>query len=133
MGLIDIGVNLTNKQFKTDLDPVIDRALAAGVEAMVVTGTSIGASQAAKELAKQRPGVLYFTAGVHPHDAKSCDDRTLDTLRELAKQGAVAIGETGLDYNRDFSPRPIQDRWFEAQVELAAELQLPLFLHERDA
>src|SRR5688572_5326885 len=133
MGLIDIGVNLTNKAFKRDLPQVIERARAAGVEAMVVTGTSLAASRAALELAKSQPGYLYATAGVHPHDAKSCDDRTLDRLRELASNGAVAIGECGLDYNRDFSPRPIQDRWFEAQVELAVELQKPLFLHERDA
>jgi TatD DNase family protein len=134
MGLIDIGVNLTNKAFKKDLDQVIERARSAGVEAMVVTGTSIAASRAALELAKTRPGLLHATAGVHPHDAKSCNDDTIDTLRELARHDAVvAIGECGLDYNRDFSPRPVQDRWFEAQLRLAEELGLPLFLHERDA
>jgi TatD DNase family protein len=134
MGLIDIGVNLTGKQFKSDLDQVIDRAVQAGVEMMVVTGTSLYGSRSALELAKKRPGLLYATAGVHPHDAKSCDDDTVRVLRELAAHDAVvAIGECGLDYNRDFSPRPVQDRWFEAQVELAAELKMPLFLHERDA
>jgi TatD DNase family protein len=134
MGLIDIGVNLTGKQFKPDLDQVIDRAVQAGVEMMVVTGTSLSGSRSALELAKKKPGLLYATAGVHPHDAKSCDDGTVRVLRELAAHDAVvAIGECGLDYNRDFSPRPVQDRWFEAQVELAAELKMPLFLHERDA
>ena len=134
MGLIDIGVNLTNKAFRKDLDQVIERASSAGVEAMVVTGTSIGASRGALELARTRPGLLYATAGVHPHDAKSCDGDTISTLRALASHDEiVAIGECGLDYNRDFSPRPLQDRWFEAQLDLAAELKLPLFLHERDA
>src|SRR5688572_28945941 len=105
MGLIDIGVNLTGKQFKSDLDQVIEHAVQAGVEMMVVTGTSLSGSRAALELAKKKPGLLYATAGVHPHDAKSCDDDTLRVLRELAAHDAVvAIGECGLDYNRDFSP-----------------------------
>jgi TatD DNase family protein len=134
MGLIDIGVNLTNRAFAQDRDQVIERATEAGVEAMVVTGTSVRSSALALELAKTRPGLLFATAGVHPHDAKSCDDATLGALFELAAHEAVvAIGECGLDYNRDFSPRPVQDRWFEAQIELAAELKLPVFLHERDA
>jgi TatD DNase family protein len=78
--------------------------------------------------------VLYATAGVHPHNARSCDQRTIATLRELlAHPEVVALGECGLDYNRNFSPRPVQDRWFEAQLELAVETQRPLFLHERDA
>lgn len=132
--LVDIGVNLTNKAFRNDLDEVIDRAVAAGVDRMVLTGTSEGASKDAAALAATRPGVLYSTAGVHPHDASSCTDSTIETLRELAgREPVVAIGECGLDYNRDFSPRDVQRRWFEAQVELAAELDMPLFLHERDA
>lgn len=132
--LIDIGVNLTNKAFRNDLDEVIARARRAGVDRMIVTGTSVATSQSAAELSATRPGVLYATAGVHPHDAKACDDETLDALRRLvALPGIVAIGECGLDFNRDFSPRPVQLRWFERQVELAAELGMPLFLHERDA
>jgi TatD DNase family protein len=113
---------------------VIDRAVTAGVETMVVTGTSVEASRKAADLAAAHPDRLFATAGVHPHEAKRCDDATLDHLRALAAEpGVVAIGECGLDYNRDYSPRPVQDRWFEAQVALAAELGLPLFLHERDA
>ena len=132
--LIDIGVNLTNKQFRGDVDAVIARALDAGVSAMVATGTNVPQSEAARALAQRHPGVVYSTAGVHPHDAKSCDDTTLDALRALAATPqVVAIGECGLDYNRDFSPRPVQRQWFEAQVALAAELEMPLFLHCRDA
>jgi TatD DNase family protein len=131
MELFDIGVNLANRAFRNDLLPVLERARAAGVR-MVVTGTSVPSSRAALELAKAHG--LWSTAGVHPHDAKSCDGETLGALRALAsEEPVVAIGECGLDYDRDFSPRPVQDRWFEAQVELAAELEMPLFLHERDA
>ena len=134
METIDIGVNLTHAQFSRDRDAVVERAEAVGVAAMVVTGTSERGSEAAVALARRRPGYLYATVGVHPHNAKECDGGTLDRMRDLlARPEAVAVGECGLDYNRDFSPRPVQDRWFEAQVALACELGRPLFLHERDA
>jgi TatD DNase family protein len=132
--LIDIGVNLTHRSFANDWEAVVDRAAAAGVAPLILTGTSLRGSQAAADLARRRPGRLFSTAGVHPHDARNCTPATLTTLRELvALPEVVAIGECGLDYNRDFSPRPVQDRWFVAQVELACDLRLPLFLHERDA
>jgi TatD DNase family protein len=132
--MIDIGVNLAHRSFDRDRDEVVARALAAGVTAMIATGTSVKGSRAALELARQRPGIVYCTAGVHPHDARHCDEQTIDVLRGLAAQPqVVALGECGLDYNRDYSPRPVQDRWFEAQVALACELRKPLFLHERDA
>src|SRR5262245_50360377 len=132
--LVDIGINLAHRSFDRDRAAVVERAAAAGVATMVVTGTSVEASRRAADLARAHPGRLYATAGVHPHDAKRCDATTIDRLRALAAEpGVVAVGECGLDYNRDFSPRPVQDRWFEAQVALAADLGLPLFLHERDA
>jgi TatD DNase family protein len=132
--LIDIGVNLTHRSFNSDQKEVIERAITAGVLTMIVTGTSIRNSQDAQRLASRYPGKLYATAGVHPHDSRNCNDDTIKILRKLAQnKEVVAIGECGLDYNRDFSPRPIQDKWFEAQIELACELGLPLFLHERDA
>jgi TatD DNase family protein len=134
MELIDIGVNLAHRSFAGDRDAVIGRALAAGVRTMIVTGTSLRGSQEARRLAEGRPGVLYATAGVHPHDARHCDSQTLAGLRALAAApSVVAIGECGLDFNRDFSPRPVQVEWFRKQLELAKELGLPLFLHERDA
>lgn len=134
MDLIDIGVNLTNSAFRDDLDEVLARARAAGVGRMVVTGTSVAGSAAAADLAASRPGVLYATAGVHPHDAKSCDENTLAALRALAaRPEVVAVGECGLDFDRNYSPQPVQRTWFEAQVALAAELGMPLFLHEREA
>jgi TatD DNase family protein len=132
--LIDIGANLTGKAFAADLEPVIERARRAGVATIVVTGTSVAASRAAAALASDRAPMLYATAGVHPHEASSFDERGLEALRALAGQPAVrALGECGLDYNRNFSPRAAQLRAFEAQLELAAELELPVFLHDREA
>ena len=132
--LIDIGVNLDHRSFDPDREAVIRRAQAAGVEKMVLTGATVKSSQAVAELAATYPRLLYATAGVHPHNARAGDADTLPILRELAaKPEVVAIGECGLDFNRDFSPRPVQERWFAAQIELAVELKVPLFLHERDA
>ena len=132
--LIDIGANLADSAFAGDLDQVLARAVDAGISRIVVTGTSVGGSRAARELAASRPELLSATAGVHPHDASSFDASALAALRELAAAPeVVAIGECGLDYNRDFSPRPDQRRAFAAQIDLAVELDLPLFVHERDA
>ena len=132
--LVDIGANLAHRQFRADLEQVLERASAAGVTRLVATGTSVADSAAAQKLAERFPGHVHATAGVHPHNAKQCDARTLDALRELAgRRGVVAIGECGLDYDRDFSPRDVQRRWFEAQLALARELGLPVFLHERAA
>jgi TatD DNase family protein len=131
---IDIGANLTHKSFRSDRDDVLRRAHAAGVSHVVVTGTSVEGSQAAVQLARAAPEILTATVGVHPHSARNFQPRALATLRSLARDPvAVAIGECGLDYNRDFSPRPAQRQCFAAQLGLAAELGLPVFLHERDA
>jgi TatD DNase family protein len=132
--LVDIGVNLTNKAFQADLDQVLDRARKVGVGRMVVTGTSEHESAAAAHLCSLRPDMLRATAGVHPHHARDANQDTLDALRALAgRPEVVAIGECGLDYDRNFSPPAVQRQWFEAQVALAAELGMPLFLHEREA
>lgn len=132
--IVDIGVNLTHRSFQLDTKEVIERAMAAGVRTMIVTGTSLKASEEALQLARDYPNQLYSTAGVHPHDSRNCTEQTIPGLRRLAaRDQVVAIGECGLDFNRDFSPRPDQERCFEAQVALAEELQMPLFLHERDA
>lgn len=133
-GLADIGANLTNGAFRDDLDAVLERAADAGVGTIVVTGTSEDASRAARELATRYPGRLYATAGVHPHEAKDFGTDSSAALRELAAlPEVVAIGETGLDFNRNYSPPAAQERAFEEQLALAAELEMPAFLHERDA
>jgi TatD DNase family protein len=132
-GLVDIGANLTSKAFQGDLPAVRARAAAAGVEAIVVTGASVRDSADAAALAAT-PGALYATAGVHPHHAKDAGGTWLDELRALASRPrVVAIGECGLDFDRNFSPRADQLRCFEAQLALAVALGLPVFLHERAA
>jgi TatD DNase family protein len=131
--LVDIGANLTHASFRDDLDEVLARARTAGVATIVITGTSIADSRAAALLAERDAG-LYATAGVHPHHARDCDRATIPALRELAAHPrVVAIGECGLDYNRNYSTHPDQERWFVAQLELGIELGKPLFLHSRDA
>jgi TatD DNase family protein len=132
--LIDIGVNLAHRRFEVDREAVIARAQAAGVRQMVITGTSLGSSRQALNLARGRPDVLSSTAGIHPHDAKNATAAALSEIRELAMASEVrAIGECGLDFDRDFSPRPAQEAAFEAQLEMAASLGKPVFLHERAA
>lgn len=134
---IDIGANLVDRSFDKDREAVLERAAQAGVAAIIVTGTCVRTSRAAAALCDSPAGRrhnLHFTAGVHCHNAKGCDEHTLDALRQLAAhERCVAIGETGLDFNRNFSPPEVQERWFAAQVQLAEELRLPLFLHCRDA
>jgi TatD DNase family protein len=129
--LVDIGANLTHASFQPDLDDVIARARQAGVSKIIVTGTTVEESRRAIALAGSGPG-LFATAGVHPHHARDCGPETIPQLRALAKD-AVAIGECGLDFNRNYSPHPDQEKWFVAQAELGLELGKPLFLHARDA
>jgi TatD DNase family protein len=132
--LIDIGSNLTHSSFAPDLAQVIDRALRAGVTRQVVTGTDLESSRAAAALAAAHPGVLWSTAGVHPHHASDFDSRTGEELRELLNRPrTVAVGECGLDYFRDFSPRAAQRAAFTAQLQIAVALAKPVFLHQRDA
>jgi TatD DNase family protein len=131
---IDIGVNLTGSSFRKDLDQVIQRAQDAGVVGMIVTGTDIHHSRLALELDQLYPDTLLSTAGVHPHQAGEFDNDTGALLRELcANDTVVAVGECGLDYNRNYSRPAEQRRAFEAQLQLACELKLPVFLHQRDA
>jgi len=134
MDLIDIGCNLTHDSFDADRDEVIARAREAGVGRMVVTGASAEGCEQALELARAHPGVLFATAGVHPHHASDYDAATDNLLRKLAAAPEVlAAGETGLDYFRNFSPRGDQLRAFEAQLQMGHDLGLPMFLHLRDA
>ena len=139
MQLIDIGANLTHESFARDLDAVLQRARDAGVTRMVVTGASREHNPQALALAQAHPGVLWATAGVHPHHAAEYTDECDAELRALhAHAEVVAVGECGLDYFRDFSPRPAQHKAFERQLQIAADLVAagtpkPLFLHQRDA
>jgi len=134
MHFIDIGANLTHDAFTHDLDAVLERARAAGVVQMIVTGASRAHSPKALHLAQQHPGILFATAGIHPHHALEYTDECERELRGLhAHPEVVAVGECGLDYFRDFSPRPAQRRAFARQLQLACETGKPVFLHQRDA
>ena len=132
--MIDIGVNLTNPRFSDDLEQVLMRAKKSGVNKLLITGTSIAESQQAVNLCKKNPGMLFSTAGVHPHDADNITTDFITQLSALAtKQSVKAIGECGLDFNRNFSTPENQITVFNAQINLAAQLNMPLFLHQRDA
>ncbi|MEQ4575504.1 MAG: TatD family hydrolase [Gammaproteobacteria bacterium] len=134
MQLIDIGANLTHDSFDRDREAVLQRARDAGVVQMVVTGASREHSPLALQLAQRHPGFLYATAGVHPHHAVEYTDECDAEMRALhAHPEVVAVGECGLDYFRDFAPRPAQRKAFERQLQLASENGKPLFLHQRDA
>jgi len=137
MQLIDIGVNLTHASFDDQHAAVLERAFGAGVCQLVLTGTSLGESDHALSLCRkldERAERLFSTAGVHPHDAKHWTSDDSKRLRALLAEPQVrAVGECGLDFNRDFSPRPQQEKALEEQLSLAADLQMPVFLHERDA
>jgi TatD DNase family protein len=132
--LIDIGANLTHESFAQDLPEVLRRAHHAGVQRMIVTGTSTAATRAALALHALHPSRLFATAGLHPHHAAELSPDVLSELRELAMQpGVVAVGECGLDYYRNFAPREAQLRAFRALLEVAATTGKPVFLHQRDA
>jgi len=132
--MFDIGVNLTSTQFAKDREKVVKRAREAGVTGMLITGTNALESQQACSLAQQHPKYCWSTAGVHPHHASEWSGETAATLRRLAEnERVVAIGECGLDFNRNFSEPEQQAYAFEAQLALAAELSLPVFLHCREA
>ena len=133
MRLIDIGANLASNQFKGDRDEVLARAREAGVERLVITGSDVDGSGEAADLAEAAPAT-WSTAGVHPHHAKDLDGAGLERSASLrGRPRVVAVGECGLDYYRNYSPREDQLRAFEAQLDLAARSGLPLFLHQRDA
>ena len=132
--LIDIGANLTHDSFDEDRDEVIHAAEAAGVARMILTGANVSGSQEALQLARQWPGKMHTTAGMHPHHAADYSDVNHELFRKLHNEDeVVAVGECGLDYFRNFSPADAQRGAFRRQLELAEDSGLPVFLHQRDA
>jgi TatD DNase family protein len=120
-------------EFDADREETLARAKSAGIELMVTVGYHLEASQRAVEAA-QRYSQVYASVGIHPHDAKHYDEETEQTLRKLAgSPKVVAIGEAGLDFYRDRSPRPAQIDAFRRQIHLAKERGLPLIVHDREA
>lgn len=134
MEFIDIGANLTHSAFRPDLAEVLAQAWGAGVGQIIVTGTDHAANRAAQALAREYPRRLYATAGAHPHYAEAYTDADEAFIRESAAAGrVVAVGECGLDYYRDVAPRPAQQAAFERQLQIAADCDMPVFLHMRAA
>ena len=132
--LVDIGANLAHDSFDDDRDDVIQRAGAAGVSTIIVTGSNDDSNIAALELAKQYAGRIYSTAGVHPHHASDYDKNSDAIIRKcIAQDRCVAVGECGLDYYRDLSPRSAQRDAFKAQLDIATSSGRAIFLHQRDA
>jgi TatD DNase family protein len=132
--LFDIGINLAHDSYDADRGQVLRRALDAGVGQLIVTGSCLESTERAITLVAEVPRMLRCTAGVHPHHASSLTADALETLARLAADPAVvAVGECGLDYHRNFSPREAQREAFHRQLELATRLGKPLFLHQRDA
>ena len=131
--LIDSHAHIQLDSFDTDRTAVLERAQEAGVQTILVIGFDLETSRRAITLANKHDQI-YATVGMHPHDAKDLDDQTVCIFRELAAQPkVVALGEMGLDYYRDLSPRPIQKEAFERQLDLAEELDLPIVIHNREA
>ena len=132
--LIDIGANIAHDSFDDDRSEMMQRATDAGVHRIIVTGSSDASNVEAAELAAGSPGVLFSTAGVHPHHASDYTDKSDALIRDLIQRDAVvAVGECGLDYFRDLSPREAQLEAFGRQLEIAKDSGLPVFLHQRDA
>ncbi|OGP62927.1 MAG: hydrolase TatD [Deltaproteobacteria bacterium RBG_13_49_15] len=132
MNIFDSHCHLDDPAFNKDVGEVIDRARKAGVTGMLIAGIDRISSEKALSIARSFDGV-YTSVGFHPHDSKTCSEEDLDHLKMLVRDSKVcAWGEIGLDFNRMFSPREIQEKWFVKQIEIATELDLPIILHERD-
>ena len=131
--MIDSHAHLTAKQYKKDLDSVLARAREAGVKAVINVGFDVDSSADGVHLAERHP-YLFAAVGVHPHDADTVDDHILSYLEELsANPRVIAIGEIGLDFYRDLSPRRVQEEIFVRQLAIAARVGLPVIIHDRDA
>lgn len=134
MHLIDTHCHFNHKQFADSVPQALERALAAGVRQMIVVGYDMPSSEQAVRLSEQYAGTLFATVGVHPHDAKDWNDAAEKRLRELSDHPhVVAIGEIGLDYHHNFSPRDAQATAFRAQMRIARDMGLPVVIHCREA
>lgn len=130
----DSHAHLADPAFDADRDGVIARVRASGAAGVICIGESLAAAARAREIAAAHPGFIAFTAGVHPHDAHTFEvERDIAAIRAMLEQGAVAVGECGLDYHYDHSPRTRQLEAFEAQLDLAHQTQRPVVVHTREA
>ena len=133
MKIFDSHCHLNDNIYNKDMDAVLQRAKDADVKALMIVGITGQTSEQAVELAETYPG-CFASVGIHPHDAKACSEKIITRLTQLAKNPKVkAWGETGLDFNRMYSPKDVQEKWFVRQLETADKLNLPLIFHERDS
>ena len=130
---LDSHAHLADSAFDADRDSVIDRARVAGAVGIICIGESLERAEIAEEISRAHPGFVWWTAGVHPHDAAAFAESDVERIAECASRGAVAIGECGLDYHYDNSPRDVQRRVFLRQLRLARDAKLPVVVHTRDA
>jgi len=129
----DTHAHYCDKRFNEDRDELLGSMLESGVSLILNAGSSLRSSRQSIELANKY-SFVYASVGVHPHDAKSMNDNTIYELQELLSDlKAVAVGEIGLDYHYDFSPRDVQKARFREQLELARSLELPVIVHERES
>lgn len=130
----DIGANLTHKSFQEDIENVLQESQQNGVKRLSVTGSCLEDSILALEISNRFPDMCVSTAGIHPHNAKEFSRELFTEIKDLLIEDKVkCVGETGLDFNRNYSSPEDQQRSFEAHIELAIDISKPLFLHERDA
>ncbi len=131
--LFDSHAHIDDSRFDQDRDQIIERAKESGLSYILNPGADLATSVKAVNLA-EKYSMVYGAVGVHPHDVKDMDEDTIEVLRSLcSKEKVVAVGEIGLDYYYDHSPREAQRKWFERQIQLAKEVQLPIIIHDRDA
>ncbi len=133
-GIADSHAHLQHARFDADRDAVVERAVAAGVERILVPGWDIPSSEAALELAERHGSVISAAVGVHPHDAAAMDEAAWARLEALAADPrCAAVGEIGLDYHRNLSPPDVQRDAFDRQLALASARGLPVLVHDREA
>ncbi len=131
--MIDSHAHYDDEKFDLDRDKVLNECVKHGITHIVNAGSSVESSRKSIELARQY-SFVYSAVGVHPHEVSECEADTIAILRELSKESkVVAIGEIGLDYHYDFSPRDTQREWFAKQINLARELKLPIIIHDRES
>ena len=132
--LIDIGANLLDNELLKNFNSIINRSKKSNIKKIIITSSSIDDTHKSKELIDREPDYLYTTVGFHPHNAKDYQDKYYSQMKELCKLEYVkAIGECGLDYKRNYSTKTQQIYCFQSHLELASQVNLPMFLHEREA
>lgn len=134
LSFIDTHTHIDFENYEGKQDEIIKRALSAGVIQMINAGVNLDSVKASFELSEKYKNIVFYAVSIHPHDVKKWNENTYNELKKFATySSAVAIGETGLDFYRDWSPYDLQEEVFRKHIHLARELNLPLIIHDRDA